>query len=137
MPLFDRSREHRQIALCRSLYDLSIRIESRPVTLTVERVVLLRIQPAFSMRTIGRECDQFIAFADEKEPNVAESLVDAICSVVAKGACVDQLLAGVLRVCAPWVRSDCGCRCEQNKPPPVDSSLKRFGWFFVCHDRMI
>ena len=123
MPLFDSSREHWQIALRWSLRDLATRIESRPVTLTVERVVLLRMQPAFSMRTIGRKCDQFIAFADEKEPNVAESLVDAVRSIVAKGACVDQLLAGVLRVCAPWIRSDCGCRSKD----PSDATYWAIG----------
>jgi hypothetical protein len=45
------------------------------VTFAVEGAVLLRLQPAFSMSTIGGEGDEFVAFADDKETEVSKSVI--------------------------------------------------------------
>lgn len=119
MPLFVDGRQRRQIASGRPFGDLATRIECRSVASAIERMVALCFQLAFLMRAIGGKGDQFIALADDKEPQVAEALIDAIGGIVAKRAGVDQFFRWTTSVAVLLVGRCGGSGSQDQELAPV------------------
>ena len=118
MPILVDGRERRQIARRRPFGDLAPRIESRSVASAIERMVALCLQLAFLMRAIRGKGVQFIALADDKEPQIAEALIDAIGGVVVERAGVDQFFRWTTGVAVLWV-GRCGSGSQKQELAPV------------------
>ena len=75
------------------------------MTSAVKRMVALRFQLAFLMRTIGGKGGQFLALTDDEEPEIAELIVQSVGSVDAEWTSVDRLF----RVASVTARGFCEC----------------------------
>ena len=119
MPIFVNRRQRRQIARRRPFGDLASGIEGRSVASAIERMVALCFQLTFLMRAIRGKGDQSIALADDKEPQVAETLVDAIGGIVAERAGVDQFFRWTPGVAVLWVGRCGGSSSQDQELAPI------------------
>jgi len=75
-------REEWQVALCRPLGNLAVRIEGGAMAVAIKRTVLLRIEFAFFVGAYGRQRKQFAISPDHKKSQSAEPVMDPFLGII-------------------------------------------------------